>query len=214
MKKLIFLLLLASCSIISNAQRVDWGVRGGLNVSSLGDYEQTVGMYEDSELGNKLGLYAGLFLQYHFTEKLGIESGLFYTQLGGKDNENDYNESYKITANPSYLQIPVTAFYKFSLPYNLKVYPALGMYAGYGLNGKIKTRGTVGGENVNSEIKYFSDFANRFDLGATVGLNIQYSKFILGFNYDRGFLRVNKDKVAYEDNAYNSNIRCTLSYIF
>jgi hypothetical protein len=215
MKKIIlFLFISCSCFTFLNAQRLNWGVRGGLNISSLGDYEQVIGMYEDAELENKLGLYAGLFIQYSFTEKLGIESGLFYSQLGGKEKEHDYDESYKVTANPSYLQIPVTAFYKFSLPGNFKIYPALGIYAGYGLSGKMKSRGTIWNENIDSEIKYFKDFANRFDFGATIGLNLQYSKFIFGVNYDRGFLRVNKDKVVYGDNAFNSNFRCTLSYIF
>lgn len=69
-------------------------------------------------------------------------------------------------------------------------------------------------QNIDSEIKYFSEFANRFDFGGTVGLNLQYNKFILGFSYDQGFLRVNEHKMRYADNAYNSNFRCSLSYIF
>ena len=45
-------------------------------------------------------------------------------------------------------------------------------------------------------------------------MNIQYCKFILGVHYDRGFTKVNKEKVIYSDNAFNSNFRLSLSYLF
>lgn len=132
MKKYILLALLASCTIIVNAQQFKWGVRGALNISSMGEYEHPLGQYEDSELNSRLGFYGGIFGQLYFTEKLGIETGLFFAQLGGKDKENDYDESYKITANPSYLQLPITVFYKFNLPAGFQIYPALGYMPGMG----------------------------------------------------------------------------------
>jgi hypothetical protein len=215
MKKIVMLFLLASsCSLLSAQQQFKFGVRGGINIASLGDYDHMIGLYEDAELENKLGLYAGIFGQLHFSERLGIETGLFYSQLGGKDKENDYNESYKVTANPSYLQVPVSMFYKFNLPNELKLYPSLGLYAGYGLSGNLKTRGNIASEDIGSDIKYFDDFAKRFDFGGTAGLNLEYRKFIFGLGYDHGFTRVNKNKVVYGDNAFNSNFRCTLSYVF
>lgn len=214
-KSILLLLVLVACSTASlEAQKFNFGVRGGLNISSLGDYEHPIGVYEDSELDNRLGPYAGLFVQYHITNQLGLESGLFYSQLGGKDKENDYDESYKITANPSYLQIPLTVFYKIDITNKFKFYPDLGIYAGYGIGGKMKTEGTIMNENVDSDLTYFDDFAREFDFGGTVGVNLEYNKFILSVNYDQGFTRVNKTKVKYEDNAYNSNLRITLGYIF
>lgn len=215
MKKfLILLFLLTSCCILVNAQQFKVGIRGGLNISSLGDYDHMIGLYEDAELENKAGLYAGIFGQFHFSKNLGIEAGLFYTQLGGKDKENDYSEVYKVTASPSYLQIPVSVFYKFNLPAGFKIYPSLGIYGGYGLSGKLKVQGNIANEDISSKIDYFDDFARRFDFGGTAGLNLEYGKFILGLNYDRGFIRVNKEKAIYGDNAFNSNFRCTLSYVF
>ncbi|MDR0574749.1 MAG: PorT family protein [Tannerella sp.] len=214
MKRYFVLFLLASSCVILNAQQLKIGVRGGLNISSLSDYDHMIGQYEDAGLENKLGLYAGIFGQLHFSEKSGIETGLFYSQLGGKDKENDYYESYKITANPSYLQLPVSIFYKFNLTNGFKLYPSLGVYGGYGLSGNLKTQGSIANENLDSNIKYFNDFAKRFDAGGTAGLNLEYNKFIFGLSYDHGFIRVNKKEVIYGDNAFNSNFRCTLSYIF
>ena len=218
MKKCLFLLAFISCAIFTNAQKFNWGVRAGLNVSSLGDYEHAIGSYQDSELDNRLGAYAGVFAQFMVYKNLGLETGLFYAQLGGKDKENDYEhgnlEQYKIDANPSYLQLPVALFYKFNLTDKFKIYPSAGLYAGYGLAGNLKKQGTIGNVPINVNDKYFKDFANKFDLGLTVGLNVEYRKFVLGFHYDRGFTRVNKEEVIYGDNAYNSNFRCSLAYLF
>lgn len=213
--KLLFLsALLIVMATAVNAQGIKWGVKGGLNVSSLGDYEYYVIPYEDVELDNKLGLYAGIFTQIYFTQKLGIETGLYYSMLGGKDKENDYDEQYKVTANPAYLQLPVTVIYKFNLPAGFSVYPSVGVYAGYGLSGKLKNSGTIGTTDISHKEDYFDSFARKFDFGATVGVNFEYRKFLLGAAYDRGLIRVNKDKVPYGDNAYNSNFRITLGYIF
>ena len=215
MRKFILLLTFISSScILLNAQQFNWGVRGGLNISSLGDYEHTIGQYEDSELDSKLGFHAGVFAQFPVSGNLGIETGLFYSQLGGKDKENDRNEQYKIEANPSYLQIPVSVFYKFNVIDEFKFYPSLGVYAGYGLSGKLKMKGTVAGQDIDSKVDYFGNFANKLDFGATIGMNIQYSKFILGMHYDQGFTKVNKEKTVYGDNAFNSNFRLSLSYLF
>ena len=217
MKKAILLFASISSAIFLNAQNFNWGVRAGLNVSSLGDYELSMTQNQDSELGSKVGPYAGIFGQFKLYKNLGLETGLFYSQLGGKDKENDYDngylEQYKIEGNSSYLQLPVTLHYKFNIIKSLSIYPSLGVYAGYGLAGKIKTLENIGGVNVDSSEDYFKDF-NRFDFGAAMGLNVEYRKFILGFHYDRGFTRVNEEEVIFGDNAYNSNFRVALSYMF
>lgn len=207
--------LLIVMATVVNAQGVKFGVKGGLNISSLSDYEHFISEHEDAELDNKAGVYAGVFTQIYFTTHFGIETGLFYSMLGGQDKENDHYEHYKVTANPSYLQIPVTAIYKFNLPAGFSIYPSVGVYGGYGLSGKIKTGGTIGSIDIlPGTIDYFDVFARKFDFGATAGLNIGYRKFVLGTAYDRGLIRVNKDKIPYDDNAFNSNFRITLGYIF
>lgn len=212
-QKLLLIVVMIGMFMGANAQKVNFGVKAGLNISSLSEYEHPL-LYEDAELDNKLGLYAGIFTQIYFTHRLGIETGLYYTQLGGKDKENDYDEQYKVTANPAYLQLPVSVIYKFDLPAKFTLYPSLGLYAGYGLSGKIKTKGMINATDISSKVDYFDDFARKFDFGGTVGLNLQYQKTVLGLGYERSFTRVNKKAVTYGDNAFNSNFRVTLGYIF
>lgn len=204
--------LLAVCGIL-NAQDIEFGVKGGVNISSLGDYEKNIS-YEDIEFEHKLGLYAGIFTQICFDNNFGIETGLFYSMLGGEDKENDYNEQYKVTANPAYLQLPISVFYKFDLPFDIDIYPSIGLYGGYGLHGKLKQKGMIANEDISSEMDYFDVFANKFDLGGTIGLTAEYEDFLLGVAYDRSIIRVNKTDVVYGDNAFNSNLRVTLGYKF
>lgn len=209
------LLLAALCGIIMSvdAQKVNFGVKAGVNISSLGDYEWRL-LHDDVEFDAKAGLYAGVFTQIYFFKGLGIETGLFYAQLGGKDKENDYLELYEVTANPSYLQLPVCLVYKFNFGEKFSLYPALGIYGGCGVGGKMKAEGNIGSFDITSEVNYFDDFARRFDFGGTVGLTLQYWKIALGFGYDRSFIRVNKKEIKYEDNAFNSNFRVTLGFVF
>ena len=215
MKRIILLSALITLAFSSiNAQGVRFGIKGGLNTSSLGEYEYSLAVRENAELDNKAGVYAGLFTQIFFTPQLGLETGLFYSTLGGMEKENDHNEQYKITVNPAYLQLPLILIYKVDILEDLAIYPAVGVYGGYGLSGKIKSKGTVWENDVTFEKNYFDDFARKLDVGGSIGLNVEYRKFVLGGAYDRGFLRVNKEKIEFGDNAFNSNFRITLAYIF
>ncbi|MDR0973973.1 MAG: PorT family protein [Prevotellaceae bacterium] len=201
-----------------HAQNVRFGIRGGLNFASLNEYEIPVATREEAEMDERLGLYAGAFVQVDLSEKVGLETGLFYTQLGGRDKEDDYGEQYEVKANPSYLQLPVSIFYKFTVK-QLTLYPSVGLYAGYGLSGKMKGSGSVTNRDetvtqIDFDDDYFDTFARKFDIGGTIGIHAAYSKFILSLTYDRGFVRVNKEKPLYGGNAFNSNVRLGLGFVF
>jgi hypothetical protein len=213
MKGRILIITLVAAFAAANAQEFGFGIKGGLNISSLGGYEYPL-LYEDAELEVKAGACAGIFTQIFFTSRIGLETGLYYSILGGEDKERDYGEEYRITANPAYLQLPLSVIYRFRLSENFAVYPSAGIYAGYGLSGKIKTSGMTGSADLTSEVDYFDSFARKYDFGGTVSANLEYRKFVLGFACDRGFIRVNKNKLEYDDNAFNSNFRITLGYIF
>ena len=214
MKRGILLVVIATAMLMTaNAQGVRFGIKGGVNISSLADYEFSLS-YEDAELGEKVGAYAGVFTQILFTPQLGLETGLYYSMLGGRDKENDYGEQYKITADPAYLQLPVSVIYKFNITEDFALYPSVGLYTGYGVSGKIKSVGSIGVVDVSSEYDYFDNYAKRFDFGGTMGANLQYKNVVLGFACDRSFTRVNEKKIVFGDNAFNSNFRITLGYIF
>jgi len=158
--------------------------------------------------------------QYMVTENFGLESGLYYSTLGVNTNYKDSydNTETDVKVSPSYLQLPITALYKFKVGEGLSLYPSAGLYLGYGIAGKIKSE-TTGAYSYSGSSDFFGkdedgdEWSNRFDAGATVGLNLQFNKFIIGLGYDYGFLKINKE--SYDDgNMLNGNIKVSVGYIF
>lgn len=224
----------------ANAQ-LTWGVKAGLNVSSFSGFKGISETDDDcslsTEQSGKAGFHVGVDVQYMFSPQIGIESGLFYSTLGSKitgtvKSESDL-EIVEFSFNPSYLQLPISVLYKFNVGQDLYIYPSLGLYAGYGLSGKITINDTdtYGGEthkdkeewNLFKKTKYEDGEeeaapANRFDMGLTVGLTLQYSKFTFGIGYERGFSELNKEEEFggdfFEGKMKNQNFKVSIGYFF
>jgi hypothetical protein len=190
------------------------GVKAGMNLASLSELQ--IGNYA-AGMDEKVGLHAGLLLQYVSHSHFGLETGLYYNMLGGEERERDYDEDYKISATTHYLQLPVQLIYKIYLgDDDLRLTPAVGIYGAYGLGGKVKSSGSAHGmsmELINAD--FFNQTTNRFDMGVTVGLNLEYEHFLVGVGYERGFLKINKNPLMYEDdNTYNENIKVSVGFLF
>ena len=155
-------------------------------------------------------------------ENFGFESGLYYTTLGAKQSGESDGVDVDLKMNPSYLQLPITALYKFKVGENLSLYPSAGLYLGYGVGGKFKISPQESYEGVamSVEMDFFGKVAgetlmNRFDAGAILGLNLQYDKYVIGLGYDYGLLRLNKEKAGSgEEDGFNRNIRVSVGYFF
>ena len=210
--KMLVLATFCLFAVAVNAQ-FSIGVKGGLNVSSIEEY----GSYS---LDSKAGFHGGLMTQYMFNSNWGLESGLYYSLMGGKEKEKDYDylepiDDYKASANPAYLQMPLYAIYKFNVGQNLYLYPSLGLYLGYGLNGKFDVKGVDNGEPIDEKRDFFNDETNRFDMGVGAGINLQYERVIFGLAYEHGLLKINKHDFRYEDeNAFNANLKLSIGFLF
>ncbi len=227
--KLLFIVVFFAVAVSASAQ-FNWGVKAGFNASTISGVKGALSE-ENAPLDMKYrpGFHVGIMTQYMMTEHFGIESGLYYTTLGvnGSYDENLNQDNYaKINVNfsPNYLQLPISALYKIKVGENLSLNPSLGIYLGYGIGGKAKTTAdvVVDGEPLdldylNYDADFFGktdgeEFANRFDMGATVGLNLQFEKFLIGLGYDYGFMKINKEKI--EKNWYNGNVKVSVGYLF
>jgi hypothetical protein len=93
----------------------------------------------------------------------------------------------------------------------LSLYPAAGVYFGYGLGGTTKSLDL---DEVGNLVSGKSDFfgkegAKRFDSGISLGVNLQVTKFIAGLGYDYGLT-----KLYDNGNTRNSNVKVSLAYLF
>ena len=209
-----WIMMIAFCVVVFTAKaQISVGVKGGLNVSSIEEYN-------GFSLDSRAGFHGGIMLQYMMNDNIGIESGLYYSLMGGREKEKDYDnpnriDDYVAKANPSYLQLPLYAIYKFDLGQDMKFYPSLGVYFGYGLSGNYDLKGQDDGVVIDKKEDFFNDERNRFDMGVGVGVNFQYNRIVFGVGYEQGFLKINKHDFPYEDeNAYNSNLKVSVGYLF
>ena len=141
--------------------------------------------------GNKVkaGLNAGFVAGTQLVPgtPLFVESGLFYTEKGGKSE----NSADKFTYNLNYLEVPLLLKYKIYTAGDLTVEPFLGGYVACGVGGKIK--------DFNYRTAYdsfgdkYDDNFRRFDGGVKVGCGIGFDIFYVGASYDVGLANIGKD---------------------
>ena len=222
MKKVMLMLFVALLSIATiSAQEFKVGVKAGFNASNVTNLPSlTLPGSTDNSNFYLPGFQVGIMAQYLLTPQFGIESGLYYSQMGFKQEYSFSGGKVSLSANPSYLQLPVTILYKFEVGPGLFLYPQAGGYLGYGLVGKRKFTNksniSIPGINLETLVEgdYFNEHTNRFDAGLTFGLNIQYSKVVIGVGYDLGLLKVNKESIANMKDLKNANVKVTLGYFF
>lgn len=104
MRKTLIALLLCLCTAAATAQvrGLGFGPRVGVNFAD----------YLNSPGSSRTALYAGLFLDYHFTHRWGIETGAYYSQLGSARNiEQGY--ALQTTHRMDYLSVPLVAKFNF-----------------------------------------------------------------------------------------------------
>ncbi|MDR1526400.1 MAG: PorT family protein [Dysgonamonadaceae bacterium] len=234
MKKTVLVICIALASVaIVNAQGLKWGVRAGFNTSTISNFPEFEISSEGGNLSTsspyKPGFQLGVVAQYMLTSQFGLESGLYYSQIGSrhevKTSLADLYATVITKTNPSYLQLPITVLYKFNVGTDLYLYPQAGLYLGYGLAGKVKFSyetniPDVGSEDVLGDDSLDLDFfgkdseTNRFDAGLTLGLNLQYSNYVIGVGYDLGLLKINKESETGVKDMKNANVKVTLGYFF
>jgi hypothetical protein len=213
--------------LIVSAQEFKVGVKAGFNASNFSGLEDPKEEGVKYTNNYKPGFHIGVAAQYLFTSQLGIETGLYYSQIGAKEEQSVSGGGlffkYTETSNPSYLQLPISLLYKFELGTDLYLYPSAGIYLGYGLGGKAKYKLDTNIPLYDLELDFAegeADFfgenslANRFDFGATFGLNLQYSNYVFGLGYDLGLTKINKEKTLNGNDFKNVNVKVSLAYFF
>ncbi len=159
-----------------------YGIRLGFNSARIGG---------DVDLNARPGLTIGgvVGLKCSPSVPLFLESGLYYTEKGGKKGG--------VKTRLDYLEIPVLMKYGIDIKGvdGLAVLPYVGPTFGFGIAGKIKG----GGVSTDS----FDDGAyNRFDVGIKLGCGIEYNMVYAELGYQWGVTNISD---ADGIDAYNRN---------
>lgn len=205
-KKTALTLFVAAIALTANAQKLRFGVKGGLNFSkeTQSKVEQ---LYISSDLSFRTSFHIGGVMNYALTDQLELEADLLYSQQGYKDiiyttaiEQNIANENYTVTSH--YINLPIAIKYYFVDGF----YAECGPQIGYLLSKKDKLENWE-----NTYDAYSSNNTKKIDFGIFGGLGYRFNNnvFIEG-RYIHGLTGTSK----VVDGCKNRNIQISLGYLF
>lgn len=204
MKKLALLCFTALAANTVSAQTVQFGLRGGLNISRESSHEYS--FYISDGMKNKAGLHIGGVAEFSLSDRFAIEADVLYSMQGYKDvvyteavEQNISNTDYTVTSH--YINIPVSAKYYITDGLYVECGPQVGFL--------LSKRDEL--ENWEIENSYNSDTTKKVDFGVLGGIGYKFPNnvFISG-RYIHSFTGTSK----LYDGAKNRDIQISLGYMF
>lgn len=157
-------------------ENVYYGARFGLAMGSLsGD----TGPYDGMKAGITLAGVLGLRISS--SAPVFLESGLYYTQRGGKDG------SY--SADLNCLEIPLLVKYGIQATDKIAILPFVGPYFAYGISGEREFAGLNGKEKERT----YKNFLNHNDMGFKLGCGAEYNMLYLEIAYQFGVANISEN---------------------
>lgn len=192
MKKLFLGLSIAASSLVFSQQ---FGIKGGMNVSSISDDG-----YDDTK--SKVGYYGGIFVNIPASESFSIQPEVIYNNLGSEVKNlatipgTTYNYNRKLNLN--YLTVPVMFQYKATPQFYLEAGPEFGFL--------VSAKSTTTTNNSSSTTELKKDDFNNFNLGMGLGLGFDITKNVgVNARYVAGFSDVTKPSSDPSTDAKNKN---------
>lgn len=182
----------------TNAQGPSFGLKGGLNFSSLD--------VESDEQKGRLGFNAGVFGRTDAELPLGVQVELLYSTKGSSADYTTFfgyvDQSVDFKLN--YLELPVILAFR-PVPI-LDIH--LGGYAGYLLAAEVETSGDLGSGSEDLDVDHFQ----RIDAGLAVGAALNLGPAQIGARYLYGLTELADSEEARTvlGNAKNA---CLQAYI-
>lgn len=147
-----------------------FGILAGINLANMSgdDVEDQFGMAPE----NKMGLAAGGFMLYNFSDNLAFRPEILYSQLGAKAEE----AGVEVSLNAVVIQVPLLLQYSFSSGGSFAPFILVGPYLSYLLSADVAIEG--GGFSMDMDIKddvKDIDFGVMFGVGAAINNKIEIS---------------------------------------
>lgn len=166
---------------ISTGNEIYYGLRLGLG---LGTVNSDVDEWDGPSARTGLNVGAIVGIQLTPSAPVYLESGLFYTEKGGRSNSSRKEE--KVHYNLNYLELPILVKYCFDIDgTDFSIQPFAGGYLALGVGGKVKKYET---EDI---IDAFSDdYFKRFDGGLRIGCGAEYQMLYVDLAYEFGLANI------------------------
>ncbi|MBP2619180.1 porin family protein [Chryseobacterium jejuense] len=209
MKKLILGLAVTAGTLAFAQQKtssspVSFGVKGGMNVSSI---SKTEGLDDQK---SKIGFNAGVFANIPVASSFSIQPEVLYSQYGEK---SDYKLNNSTTISNStkldYITVPVMFQYN-ALP---NLYLEAGPEFGFMVSAKNKVKNESTGQSSTTD--NYKDNLNTFNFGVGLGAGYYFTpNFGITARYVAGLTDIAKNRPSGSDAIRNNVFQVGLAYKF
>lgn len=213
MKKLILGMALAAGSMAfaqnttgmsSSASPVQFGIKGGMNVSSLS---------KDASLedqGSKIGFNAGVFATIPVATSFNIQPEVLYTQYGDKYDQVVLGNRYSRSRHLDYIAVPVMFQYNFVPNFYVEAGPEFGFL----VSAKNKVKNETNNDTL-TETGNYKDDLNTFNFGLGIGAGYYFTDNIgITARYVAGLSDIAKDRPNGSDAIRNNVFQVGLAFKF
>ena len=210
MKKVLLFISIITLSVITTNAQVAFGIKGGLNVSSVSNLANNFAAIGSSSASNKsklkLGGQFGIYANIKFGDVLGLQPEVLFSMKGYKYVSESKSSSFEAkrtdNVNLNYVEIPLQLRINPVKSFYILVGPYLGILAGAST---VSTSYSSAPPNapVTTETKSSSTNGLRsIDFGIAAGLGLKTENgFTMGLKYSRGFVSI----VENDNNSPNVN---------
>lgn len=208
MKKLILGLAVTASSLAfaqqtpsSSSNPVTFGVKGGMNVSSLSKDEGL----DDQK--SKIGFNAGVFANIPIAESFSVQPEVLYSQYGSKADQTIFGTKYSASTKLDYIAVPV--MFQYNLIPNL--YVEAGPEFGFLVSAKNKLKNENNGNSTTSD--NYKDRLQTFNFGVGLGAGYYFTPNLgITARYVAGVTDIFKENSG--DAVRNNTFQVGLAYKF
>lgn len=190
---------------LANAQEVEFGIKGGLN---LANFE---GDLEGLEMKSKAGFHVGGFVAVKLSDKFTFQPEVMYSTQGAKaDNiQQDVNGTVynaDVDFNLAYVNVPLMLKYYAADKFNIEFGPQVGFLTA------AKVKATVDGISAEQDAK---DQFESVDFGVNLGAGYDFTeKLSAGVRYNLGISNIAKTEPGDDSKVKNAVFSVSLGYKF
>jgi opacity protein-like surface antigen len=187
----------------TSSNPVTFGVKGGMNVSSLS---------KDSGLDDqksKIGFNAGVFANIPLAASFSVQPEVLYSQYGNKSDFTALGTKYSASTKLDYIAVPV--MFQYNLIPNL--YVEAGPEFGFMVSAKNKLKNESNGDSTTSD--NYKDNFNTFNFGIGLGAGYYFTPNLgLTARYVAGLTDIAKNRPSGSDAVRNNVFQVGLAYKF
>lgn len=203
MKRIVLSAIAVMAFGFANAQEVKYGVKGGLNLSSLS------GDTDGLDLKSKFGFHAGGFVEIKFSEKFAIQPEVLYSTQGTRFDDMEV-EGYKTKTcfNFDYINVPVMFKYFAVEKFFIEAGPQIGFLT------SAKARVKVDQLNIDNKEDIKENFES-IDFGLNFGAGYEFTENIFASaRYNLGLANIAKTEAGDDSKVHNGVFSVSVGYKF